>query len=80
MMGAPNLIAENMDCGLSYSVISYLKKLSQQVKSQLISHNRNFTDGAAILTAAGRCTGSHHLFFKLQKNVCHVKSVSCAEM
>lgn len=33
MMGAPNLIAENMDCGLSYSVISYLKKLSQQVKS-----------------------------------------------
>ncbi|TWW55832.1 integrator complex subunit 6 isoform X1 [Takifugu flavidus] len=32
MMGAPNLIAENMDCGLSYSVISYLKKLSQQAK------------------------------------------------
>ncbi|XP_036380371.1 integrator complex subunit 6-like [Megalops cyprinoides] len=32
MMGAPNLIADNMDCGLSYSVISYLKKLSQQAK------------------------------------------------
>lgn len=32
MMGAPNLIADTMDCGLSYSVISYLKKLSQQVK------------------------------------------------
>ena len=31
MMGVPNLIADNMDCGLSYSVISYLKKLSQQV-------------------------------------------------
>jgi len=31
MMGAPNLISDNMDCGLSYSVISYLKKLSQQV-------------------------------------------------
>lgn len=31
MMGAPNLIADTMDCGLSYSVISYLKKLSQQV-------------------------------------------------
>lgn len=30
-MGAPNLISDNMDCGLSYSVISYLKKLSQQV-------------------------------------------------
>lgn len=30
-MGAPNLIADTMDCGLSYSVISYLKKLSQQV-------------------------------------------------
>lgn len=32
MMGAPNLIADTIDCGLSYSVISYLKKLSQQVK------------------------------------------------
>ncbi|XP_035017213.2 integrator complex subunit 6 [Hippoglossus stenolepis] len=32
MMGAPNLIADAMDCGLSYSVISYLKKLSQQAK------------------------------------------------
>lgn len=36
-MGAPNLMAESMDCGLSYSVISYLKKLSQQVNSQFIS-------------------------------------------
>jgi len=32
MMGAPNLIADNVEYGLSYSVISYLKKLSQQVK------------------------------------------------
>uniref|UniRef100_A0A3B5LWT7 Integrator complex subunit 6 like n=1 Tax=Xiphophorus couchianus TaxID=32473 RepID=A0A3B5LWT7_9TELE len=32
MMGAPNLIADTMDCGLSYSIISYLKKLSQQAK------------------------------------------------
>ncbi|XP_053312294.1 integrator complex subunit 6 [Spea bombifrons] len=32
MMGAPNLIAENMEYGLSYSVVSYLKKLSQQAK------------------------------------------------
>ncbi|KAK6298655.1 hypothetical protein J4Q44_G00301650 [Coregonus suidteri] len=32
MMGAPNLISDNMDSGLSYSVISYLKKLSQQAK------------------------------------------------
>ncbi|XP_023653482.1 integrator complex subunit 6 [Paramormyrops kingsleyae] len=32
MMGAPNLISDNVDCGLSYSVISYLKKLSQQAK------------------------------------------------
>ncbi|XP_020366401.1 integrator complex subunit 6 isoform X1 [Rhincodon typus] len=32
MMGAPNLIAEGVDSGLSYSVISYLKKLSQQAK------------------------------------------------
>lgn len=33
MMGAPNLIADTLDCGLSYSVISYLKKLSQQVNA-----------------------------------------------
>ncbi|XP_048370052.1 integrator complex subunit 6-like isoform X1 [Sphaerodactylus townsendi] len=32
MMGAPNLISDNLDCGLSFSVISYLKKLSQQTK------------------------------------------------
>ncbi|KAL7979565.1 hypothetical protein Chor_004723 [Crotalus horridus] len=32
MMGAANLISDNLDCGLSYSVISYLKKLSQQTK------------------------------------------------
>jgi len=31
MMGATNLIADTMDCGLSYSIISHLKKLSQQV-------------------------------------------------
>lgn len=31
IMGAPNLLAENMEYGLSYSVVSYLKKLSQQV-------------------------------------------------
>uniref|UniRef100_A0A8C4X6D3 Integrator complex subunit 6 n=1 Tax=Erpetoichthys calabaricus TaxID=27687 RepID=A0A8C4X6D3_ERPCA len=32
MMGASNVIAENMEYGLSYSVVSYLKKLSQQAK------------------------------------------------
>uniref|UniRef100_A0A8D0GHV0 Integrator complex subunit 6 n=1 Tax=Sphenodon punctatus TaxID=8508 RepID=A0A8D0GHV0_SPHPU len=32
MMGAPNLIADSVEYGLSYSVISYLKKLSQQTK------------------------------------------------
>lgn len=31
IMGAPNLLADNMEYGLSYSVVSYLKKLSQQV-------------------------------------------------
>ncbi|KAI1899185.1 hypothetical protein AGOR_G00059040 [Albula goreensis] len=31
-IGAPNLLAENMEYGLSYSVVSYLKKLSQQTK------------------------------------------------
>lgn len=33
IMGAPNLLADNMEYGLSYSVVSYLKKLSQQVRS-----------------------------------------------
>uniref|UniRef100_A0A2K6DNL3 INTS6/SAGE1/DDX26B/CT45 C-terminal domain-containing protein n=1 Tax=Macaca nemestrina TaxID=9545 RepID=A0A2K6DNL3_MACNE len=32
IMGAPNLIADSMEYGLSYSVISHLKKLSQQAK------------------------------------------------
>uniref|UniRef100_A0A674K3P9 Integrator complex subunit 6 n=1 Tax=Terrapene triunguis TaxID=2587831 RepID=A0A674K3P9_9SAUR len=32
MMGAPNLIADGVEYGLSYSVIAYLKKLSQQAK------------------------------------------------
>ncbi|KAI5107416.1 integrator complex subunit 6 [Silurus meridionalis] len=32
MMGAPTLLAESMEYGLSYSVTSYLKKLSQQAK------------------------------------------------
>uniref|UniRef100_A0A8B9GXJ3 Integrator complex subunit 6 n=1 Tax=Astyanax mexicanus TaxID=7994 RepID=A0A8B9GXJ3_ASTMX len=32
MMGAPNLLADSMEYGLSYSVVSYLKKLSQQAK------------------------------------------------
>lgn len=31
IMGAPNLLADNLEYGLSYSVVSYLKKLSQQV-------------------------------------------------
>ncbi|CAB1329145.1 unnamed protein product, partial [Coregonus sp. 'balchen'] len=30
IMGAPNLLADNIEYGLSYSVVSYLKKLSQQ--------------------------------------------------
>ncbi|XP_069826082.1 integrator complex subunit 6 [Dendropsophus ebraccatus] len=34
MMGAPNLIPENLEYGLSYSVVSYLKKLSQQAKME----------------------------------------------
>lgn len=43
-MGAPNLIADTMDCGLSYSVISYLKKLSQQV-----SHFQRLKRGFVML-------------------------------
>ncbi|XP_071990620.1 integrator complex subunit 6 isoform X2 [Engystomops pustulosus] len=36
MMGAPNLIPENLEYGLSYSVVSYLKKLSQQLAGKLL--------------------------------------------
>ncbi|KAM6056837.1 integrator complex subunit 6 isoform 3-T5 [Theristicus caerulescens] len=50
MMGAPNLISDNLDCGLSYSVISYLKKLSQQMilqghkrKSQDLQQNQGYS-------------------------------------
>ncbi|NP_001088543.1 integrator complex subunit 6-B [Xenopus laevis] len=32
MMGTPNLMPDSMEYGLSYSVVSYLKKLSQQAK------------------------------------------------
>ncbi|XP_031697740.1 integrator complex subunit 6-like [Anarrhichthys ocellatus] len=39
IMGAPNLLADNMEYGLSYSVVSYLKKLSQQVSSYLLGSN-----------------------------------------
>ncbi|KAL6100342.1 ints6 [Pungitius sinensis] len=34
IMGAPNLLADNMEYGLSYSVVTYLKKLSQQSKME----------------------------------------------
>lgn len=40
MMGAPNLLAESMEYGLSYSVASYLKKLSQQVLPQNITESK----------------------------------------
>lgn len=39
-MGAPNLLADNMEYGLSYSVVSYLKKLSQQVEVTFYTHVR----------------------------------------
>ncbi|XP_075055170.1 integrator complex subunit 6 isoform X2 [Mixophyes fleayi] len=34
MMAAPNLIPEQLEYGLSYSIVSYLKKLSQQAKME----------------------------------------------
>ncbi|MEQ2211270.1 hypothetical protein XENOCAPTIV_019464 [Xenoophorus captivus] len=57
MMGTPNLIADTMDCGLSYSVISYLKKLSQQVKnhssSLSLAHRRDFKQLLQGITGEG---------------------------
>lgn len=34
-MGAPNLVPDNMDNSLSYSVITYLKKLKNQAKMEM---------------------------------------------
>lgn len=38
-MGAPNLVPDNMDNSLSYSVITYLKKLKNQVS--LVKYKKN---------------------------------------
>ncbi|XP_043830240.1 integrator complex subunit 6-like [Dromiciops gliroides] len=39
MMGASSILIENLESGLSYSVISYLKKLSQQSKIEVEKRN-----------------------------------------
>jgi len=48
MMGVPHLMADNMDCGLSYSVISYLKKLSQQVMESSSLGSQGLSDSKAV--------------------------------
>ncbi|XP_070980286.1 integrator complex subunit 6 isoform X1 [Oncorhynchus clarkii lewisi] len=50
IMGAPNLLADNMEYGLSYSVVSYLKKLSQQTK---IEYERLIASVAKKVVAEG---------------------------
>uniref|UniRef100_A0A4W4FDC6 VWFA domain-containing protein n=1 Tax=Electrophorus electricus TaxID=8005 RepID=A0A4W4FDC6_ELEEL len=60
MMGAPNLLADSMEYGLSYSVVSYLKKLSQQAKVEadrvcsLVGKKAGLEGGGIKL----RCRGS----------------------
>ncbi|XP_072483199.1 integrator complex subunit 6-like isoform X2 [Notamacropus eugenii] len=39
MMGAPDVITENFESGLSFAIVSYLKKLSQQSKLELERRN-----------------------------------------
>lgn len=50
-MGAPNLLADNMEYGLSYSVVSYLKKLSQQVCCLFKTQCRHLHHKACIFVA-----------------------------
>ncbi|KAJ8004502.1 hypothetical protein DPEC_G00136940 [Dallia pectoralis] len=50
IMGAPNLLSDNMEYGLSYSVVSYLKKLSQQTK---IEYERLIASVAQKVVAEG---------------------------
>ncbi|KAK6309524.1 hypothetical protein J4Q44_G00194050 [Coregonus suidteri] len=53
IMGAPNLLADNIEYGLSYSVVSYLKKLSQQTK---IEYERLVASVAKKVVAEGGIT------------------------
>ncbi|XP_041127988.1 integrator complex subunit 6-like isoform X2 [Polyodon spathula] len=70
MMGAPNLIAENMEYGLSYSVVSYLKKLSQQAKVEsdrviaLIGKKPVQENGVQLKNKAGTLSLAHCKDFK----------------
>ncbi|KAJ3587588.1 hypothetical protein NHX12_011185 [Muraenolepis orangiensis] len=70
MMGVPNLIADNMDCGLSYSVISYLKKLSQQAKMEserlLVSVGKKAPQetGMKVRSLSGSLSLAHQRDFK----------------
>ena len=41
-MGAPNLVPDNMDNSLSYSVITYLKKLKNQVRATKLFNSFTF--------------------------------------
>ncbi|OCT66071.1 hypothetical protein XELAEV_18042325mg [Xenopus laevis] len=87
MMGAPNLISENLDCGLSYSVISYLKKLSQQTK---IESERIITSvgkkapqetGIKVKNNSSRLSLVHNRDFKqLLQGFCNDSSIRMSEI
>ncbi|XP_057223376.1 integrator complex subunit 6 isoform X2 [Malurus melanocephalus] len=83
MMGAPNLIADNVEYGLSYSVISYLKKLSQQdLKPQTFRNaydipRRNLLD--QLTRMRSNLLKSTHKFLKGQDED-QVHSVPIAQM
>ncbi|XP_069068587.1 integrator complex subunit 6-like [Pleurodeles waltl] len=66
VMGAPNLVPDKLDCGLSYSVICYLKKLSQQTK----------LESERILSCVGRKVPSE-TGIKVKNNALR-RSVTCS--
>nr|XP_033803820.1 integrator complex subunit 6 [Geotrypetes seraphini] len=71
MMGAPNLIAESIEYGLSYSVISYLKKLSHQAKIEsdrvigLIGKKMTQETGIKVGSRSRTLSLAHRKDFKL---------------
>lgn len=76
-MGAPNLLADNMEYGLSYSVVSYLKKLSQQVSITCSSFADTFCAIFAS-TAKGVPCWNKNTTSEGGKGECfHVKQTKC---
>nr|XP_023687521.1 integrator complex subunit 6-like isoform X1 [Paramormyrops kingsleyae] len=85
MMGAPNLLADNMEYGLSYSVVSYLKKLSQQTKLEAervvasIGKKAVLESGTKVRCRANSLSLAHHGNFVRLLQVIVGESSVCPE-